>query len=178
MNKVLMVLMLTLSFAFAANAQIPSQFVGTYKFDETGGQVTATMNDYFNHELKIDADGGATLVASGYESARNLIGTAKSVGSKVMVYFTLYNTEEGSNSSTPYESDELLLTLEYKTVKGKKVLWTTWGKYAPKLGAAKKGGGVYFEKQKAAASEIDESDATVMGDDDVLPPPSQAPKKH
>jgi hypothetical protein len=177
MNKVLMILMLTVSFAFAANAQIPSQFVGTYKFGETGEQVTATMNNYFNHELKIDADGGATLVAGGYESARNLICLAKSVGSKVMVYFTLYNTEEGSNSSTTYESDELLLTLEYKTVKGKKVLWTTWGKYTPKVGAAKKGGGVYFEKQKAAVSEIDESDSTVMDDDDVLPSPNQAPKK-
>jgi hypothetical protein len=32
-------------------------------------------------------------------------------------------------------------------------------------------------KKKVSESEIDESDATVMEDDDVLPPPTQTPKK-
>ncbi len=145
MKKLLFLLILSAAFVLSANAQIPKQFVGTYTFGEDGGKTGGGDPIWVGHDLEIKADGSATLTANGFQTARDLIGIAKMENGKLNIYLTLYNGE-GVNNSTPYESDDLLLTLEYKTVSGKKVLWTTWGKYQPSVVTAKKGGGVYFKK--------------------------------
>jgi Family of unknown function (DUF5991) len=141
MKKLLFLLMLSVAFALTANAQIPKQFM----FGEDGGKTAGGDNIWVGHDLKIKADGSASLSANGFQTEKDLICTAKSVGSKVMIYFTLYNAD-GVNTLTKYKGGDLLLTLEYKTVKGKKVLWTTFGKYEPSVITPKKGGGVYFKK--------------------------------
>ena len=121
---------LCVAFVFNAHAQVDGQFVGSYEFGEDGGKTYAGDPIAVGHVLQIEADGSATLLANGYQTARDLICTAKSAGSKVLIYFTQYNAE-GVNVFTDYEAGQLLLTLEYRTVKGGKVLWTTWGAYRP-----------------------------------------------
>jgi hypothetical protein len=145
MKKLLFLLMLSIAFALSANAQIPKQFVGSYTFGEEGGKTAGGDPIWIGHDLNITADGSATLSANGFQAARDLICTAKSSGAKVMIYFTLYNAD-GANSATDYNDGDLLLTLEEKTVKGKKMIWTTFGKYKPSIISAKKTGGVYFKK--------------------------------
>ena len=144
MQKLLIILMLSIAFVFSANDQ--TNFVGKYEFYEDGGKTAGETPVFVGHSLEIAADGGAKLTADGFQTARDLICLAKTEGSKVSIYFTLYNTD-GANSSD-YNMDVLLLTLEYKMVNGKKVLWTTWGKYQPAIVVAKKTGGVYFKKSK------------------------------
>ncbi len=147
MKKLLILMVLTAICAFSANAQTLKTFAGKYELFEDGGKTAGGTAIYVGHSLKINADGGVTLTADGYQTARDLICTAKIEGGKLNIYFTLYNAD-GTNSLTDYNADDLMLTLEYKQVKGKKVLWTTFGKYTPVVNSAKKGGGVYFKKSK------------------------------
>lgn len=127
----------------AAKALKP--FVGTYRFSEDGGATTGGTPVYVEHELVVSADGSATLRADGYQTARDLICSVTVVSGKLKVSLLLYNAD-GTNLFTPYNADDLLFTLEKRTVKGKSVIWTNFSKYAPAVFAAKKGGGVYFVK--------------------------------
>ncbi|MBX7174403.1 MAG: hypothetical protein K1X72_25750 [Pyrinomonadaceae bacterium] len=146
MKKVLCLLVLSLVLVFSANAQGLKDYVGKYEFSEEDGTTPGGAPVVVGHDLEIKADGGVTLTANGFQTGRDLLGVAKFENGKLNIYFTLYN--DGANSTTPYDGDELLLTLEWKTVAGKKVLWTTFGKYKPALITAKRTGGVYFKKSK------------------------------
>lgn len=145
MKKLLCLLLLSIAFVFSANAQSLKDYVGKYEFSEDGGKTAGGDPIFVGHDLEIKADGGAALTANGFQTARDLLGVAKFEGGKLNIYFTLYNSE-GVNTFTPYEGDDLLLSLEWKTVSGKKVLWTNFGKYEPSVITAKKSGGVYFKK--------------------------------
>ena len=145
MRKLLILLTLSIAFAITANAQ--TNFVGKYTFYEDGGKTAGGTGIGIGHELEIKSDGTVILNAAGFQTARELIGTIKTVGSKVMIYFTLYDAN-GVNSGTDYKAEDLLLTLEYKAVKGKINLWSTFGKYEPVVVTAKKAGGIYFKKSK------------------------------
>ncbi|MEK7723920.1 MAG: DUF5991 domain-containing protein [Acidobacteriota bacterium] len=146
MNKLLILLMLSVAFVFTANAQT-AKFVGTYEFSEDGGKTAGGTAIYVGHDLNIKADGTATLTANGYQTSKDIIAKTKMVGTKLQLIFDKYNAE-GFNTFESYKGGELLFTLEWKTVKGKKVLWTTFGKYEPAAIGFKKTGGVYFKKSK------------------------------
>ena len=146
MNKLLILLMLGIAFVFTANAQT-AKFVGTYEFGEDGGRTAGGTAIFVGHDLNIKADGTATLTANGYQTSRDIIAKTKMVGTKLQVIFDKYNAE-GFNAFESYKGGALLFTFEWKTVKGKKVLWTTFGKYEPVVNSAKKSGGVYFKKSK------------------------------
>lgn len=146
MSKILIILTLFFAFVIQADAQT-AKFAGTYQFSEDGGQTAGGTAVYVSHELKITADGTATLTASGYQTSKSIIAKAKSVGAKLHVYFEKYD-EDGSNMFTPLKGGELLLTIEYRAVKGKRTLWTTFANYDPVVFEAKKNGGVYFKKSE------------------------------
>lgn len=139
--------MLTVALILTANAQSLKDYTGHYEFFEDGGKTAGDTAVFVGHGLKIEPDGAVKLNADGFQTARDLIGTARIEGGKLKIYFTLYN-DEGINSFTPYEAEDLLLILEFKTVSGKKVLWTTFGKYQPAIISAETGGGIYFKATK------------------------------
>jgi hypothetical protein len=145
MKKLLILLMLSVAFVFTANAQ--ANFVGTYQFSEDGGRTAGGTAIIVGHDLTINADGTGRLTAVGYQTSKEMFIKTKLVGTKLQVIFDKYDPD-GANTFESYKGDEILLTIEYKTVKKKKVLWTTFGKYEPVVGTAKKGGGVYFKKSK------------------------------
>lgn len=145
--KNLLCLLLSIAFVFSANAQSLKDYAGKYEFFEDGGKTAGGDPIFVGHDLEIKEDGGVTLTANGFQTARDLLGVARLEGGKLNIYFTLYNSE-GVNTFTPYEGDDLLLTLEWKTVSSKKVLWTNFRKYEPSVITAKKNGGVYFKKSK------------------------------
>ncbi len=143
MKKLLFLLMLSVVFALTANAQIPKQFVGSYEFGEDGGKTGGGTVIYVGHDLNVKPDGIATLTANGYQTSNHVIAKAKVVGTKLQLLFEKYG--EDHNGSRDLKGGELLLTIEYKKVKKKKLLWTTFSKYSPAVFEAKKGGGVYFQ---------------------------------
>lgn len=146
MYKLLILLMLSVAFVFTANAQT-AKFVGTFEFSEDGGRTAGGTAVFVGHDLTINADGSGRLTAAGYQTSREMFIKAKLVGTKLQVIFDKYDAD-GSNMFESYKGGELLFTLEWKTVKGKKVLWTTFGKYEPAAIGFKKTGGVYFKKSK------------------------------
>jgi hypothetical protein len=143
MKKSLILLVVSLFFVFSANAQ--KNYVGSYEFSEDGGQTAGGTAILVGHDLQIKSNGTATLTANGFQTARDYLCKTKLVGSKLQIIFKKYN-REGVNTFKTYKGGEILLTLQWKTVKGKKVLWTTFGKYQPSVNDAKKGGGIYFKK--------------------------------
>jgi hypothetical protein len=145
MNKLLILLMLSVAFVFSVNAQ--TNFVGKYEFSENGGKTAGGTAVFVGHGLKIKSDGTANLTANGYQTSKDIICKTKLVGAKLQIIFDKHNPD-GFNTFETYKSGELLLTLEWKTVKKKNILWTTFGKYEPVVGDAKKGGGIYFKKSK------------------------------
>jgi Family of unknown function (DUF5991) len=145
MNKLLIILMLSAAFALTANAQI-ANYVGSYEFSENGGKTAGGTAVFVGHDLTINADGSGKLTAAGYQTSKELFVKTKLVGSKLQILFVKYG--EDQTVPTELKADTLLLTLEYKTVKKKKVLWTTFSGYAPVVFDAKKGGGIYFKKSK------------------------------
>ncbi len=144
MNKLLIVLMLSVAFAVTANAQ--TNFVGKYFFSEDGGKTAGGTGIFVGHDLEINSDGSATLTANGYQTSKYLICKTKINGSKMQLMFEKYS--EDNYGPTDLSGGELLFTLEYKKVKGKKVLWTTFSKYEPSIAGFKKSGGIYFKKSK------------------------------
>lgn len=146
MNKLLIILMLSVVFVFSANAQV-SNYVGSYEFSEDGGRTAGGTAIFVGHDLKINADGTGRLTAAGYQTSKEMFVKTKAVGKTLQVIFDKYDAD-GSNMFESYKNGEVLLTLEWKTVKGKKVLWTKFGQYTPVVNDAKKAGGVYFKKSK------------------------------
>jgi hypothetical protein len=146
MNKLLMILMLSVAFVFSVNAQ-SSNYVGNYEFSEDGGKTAGGTAVFVGHGLKIKSDGTAIVTADGYQTSKHIIAKTKMVGKKMQLIFEKYDAENHAGPETLSEGD-LLLTIEWKTVKGKKVLWTTFDKHTPSVFDAKKGGGIYFKKSK------------------------------
>lgn len=129
-------------FVVAASAQ---KLDGKYEFNEDGGKTAGGTVIFVGHVLELGDAGTATLRADGYQTARDLKCTFTTTATKTVVKFDSYN-EDGVNSFEPYKKGDVLLTLQYKTVKGKKVLWTTFGKYTPTVKNAPKLGGIYFKE--------------------------------
>jgi Family of unknown function (DUF5991) len=144
MKKLLILLIFSVVFVFTANAQ--SNFVGKYEFFENGGKNVGGTAIFVGHDLSINADGSGKLTAAGYQTSKDMFIKTKTVGSKLQILFVKFG--EDQTGPTDLEVDDLLLTIEYKTVKKKKVLWTTFGKYSPAVFEAKKGGGIYYKKSK------------------------------
>jgi Family of unknown function (DUF5991) len=144
MKKLLFLLMLSVAFVFTANAQ--GNFVGKYEFFEDGGKNAGGTAIFVGQDLTINADGSGKLTAAGYQTSKEIFFNTKVVGSKLQVLFEKYG--EDHSGPTNLEAGSLLLTLEYKTVKKKKVLWTTFAGYTPAVFNAKKGGGIYYKKAK------------------------------
>ncbi len=144
MNKLLILLMLSVVFVLTANAQ--TNFVGKYEFYENGGKTAGGTAVFVGHDLTINADGSGKLTAAGYQTSKDMFIETKAVGSKLQILFVKYG--EDQTGPTDMEDGSLLLTIEYKKVKKKKVLWTTFAGYSPAVFDAKKGGGIYFKKSK------------------------------
>jgi hypothetical protein len=144
MKNLLILLMLSVAFVFTANAQ--TNFVGKYEFYEDGGKNAGGTAIFVGQDLTINADGSGKLTAAGYQTSKDIFIKTKAVGSKLQILFVKFG--EDQTGPTDLEVDDLLLTIEYKTVKKKKVLWTTFGKYNPAIYEAKKGGGIYYKKSK------------------------------
>ena len=131
--------------SFHSNAQ--TDWKGSYFFDENGGKNAGGSVILISHELNV-FDSGEGLAerfqSNGYQTSTYIVCSLKSVGSKLMVYFQSYGED---NMFEPYAPGDLLLTLERKTEKGKQVLLTYWGKFAPDIPKYAKTGKVYFEKK-------------------------------
>ena len=144
MRRMIFTIAAIMAFVWASNAQ---ELAGKFEFYEDGGRTAVGGAVFVGHMLELGADGTAKLTADGFQTSRDLIGTYKTIGGKTSVYFSSYN-EDGVNSLTDYKKGELLLTLEVRTVKGKKVFWTTFAAYKPAINTASKPGGIYFKRSK------------------------------
>lgn len=147
MKKLLVALVICTALIFSANAQTIRDFVGKYEFNENGGRTTGGSAILITHDLEIRPDGTVELSANGYQTQKNLIGTAKISGGKLNIYFKGYD-EQAGNMFTPYQGNELLLTLEKRKIKGRLVIWTTFAEYESALGNTNKKGGIYFRRSK------------------------------
>ena len=143
-KKILFICAAIAVFVVAASSQ---KLAGNYEFNENGGKTTGGTVIFIAHVLDLGSDGTATLTANGYQTARDLKCTFTTTAAKTVVTFDSYNAD-GVNSFEPYKKGDVLLTLQHKTVKGKKVLWTTFGKYTPTVKNAPKAGGIYFKAAK------------------------------
>ena len=88
----------------------------------------------------------ATIQSNGYQTSIDLVGTVKTQGEKLIIYFDSYGE---NNMFENYEQGDLLLTLEKKTVKDKTELLTYWNKFQPIVPKNEKSGKVYFRKAAA-----------------------------
>ena len=130
----------------ALNAAAQADWKGSYNFAEDGGTTAGGTRIFIEHELEIfdgDNEIAATLQSNGYQASADLVCTAKVEGAKLMLYFQSYGE---NNMFEKYTPGDLLLTLERKTVKGKPVILTYWGKFTPAIEKNEKSGKVYFEK--------------------------------
>ena len=137
---------LVVLFLLALNAAAQNAWNGSYYFGENGGQTAGGTKIFIEHELKIfdgDNEIAGTLESNGYQTSADLVCTAKVEGTKLMLYFQSYGE---NNMFEKYQTGDLLLTLERKTVKGKAVILTYWGKFTPAIEANGKPGKVYFAK--------------------------------
>jgi hypothetical protein len=130
----------------ALNAAAQTDWKGSYYFGEDGGKNAGGTKMFIEHTLEIfdgDNEIAATLQSNGYQTSADLVCTAKIDGSKLMLYFQSYGE---NNMFEKYQPGDLLLTLEKKSVKGKAVILTYWGKFTPAIEKNEKPGKVYFEK--------------------------------
>ena len=133
----------------ALNAAAQTGWNGSYYFGEDGGKNAGGTKIFISHELEIfdgDNEIAATLQSNGYQTSADLVCTAKVEGTKLMIYFQSYGE---NNMFERYAPGDLLLTLERRTVKGKPVILTYWGKFTPAIEKNAKPGNVYFEKTPA-----------------------------
>src|SRR5690349_2139907 len=147
MKKLASIGVVILILALSAAAQ--TQWKGSYYFGEDGGKNAGGSKIFIEHTLEIfdgDNEIAATLQSNGYQTSADLSCTAKVEGSKLMLYFQSYGE---NNMFEKYSPGDLLLTLESKTVKGKPVVLTYWGKFTPAIEKNEKPGKVYFEKTPA-----------------------------
>jgi len=141
-------LSLLLVFAFASVSLARSEWAGTYTFDEDGGKNAGGTVIFIAHELVVmETDDGlrATIQSNGYQTSKDLVCTAKTVGNKLEVYFESYGE---NNTFETYAAGDLLLTLEKKVAKGKSEILTWWGKFTPIIPEKPKTGKVFFVKSK------------------------------
>ncbi len=135
-----------LFFAFALMVNAQTDWTGAYEFDEDGGKTAGGTAVFINHRLEIrDTDDGlaAFIQSNGFQTSKDLICTAKVEGSKILIYFESYGED---NVFEPYETGDLLLTLENQSVKGKTQIVTHWNKFQPVVPKNEKSGKVYFRK--------------------------------
>jgi hypothetical protein len=128
----------------AISAQI--SWAGNYVFSENGGKTVGGTAIFITHEMDISDDHGSltiTIQSNGYQTSRDLVGTAKVEGGRLNIYFESYGE---NNTFEPYEQGDLLFSLEKKTIKGKTELLTFWGKFTPTVPKNEKTGMVYFKK--------------------------------
>jgi hypothetical protein len=127
-------------------AQAQTDWVGTYEFDEDGGENAGGTVIFINHQLEIkETDDGlmAFIQSNGYQTSKDLICSVKADKNKLLIYFESYGE---NNVFESYETGDLLLTLEKQTVKGKTQVLTYWNKFQPIVPANEKSGKVYFKK--------------------------------
>jgi len=144
MTKLASILVVTFLLALTAAAQ--NVWKGSYYFGEDGGKTAGGTGIFIEHQLKIfdgDNEIAATIESNGFQTSANLVCTAKIEGAKIMLYFQSYGED---NMFEKYQPGDLLLTLERKTVKGKSVILTYWGKFTPAIEKNGIQGKVYFEK--------------------------------
>lgn len=128
----------------AISAQGP--WTGNYVFSEDGGRNAGGTAIFITHEMDIsEQDGGLVVLiqSNGYQTSRDLVGTAKVEGGKLNIYFESYGE---NNMFEPYEQGDLLFSLEKKTSRSKTELLTYWGKFTPIVPKNEKTGKVYFRK--------------------------------
>lgn len=146
--SLLRIAVLSLCFTIVVGAQ--TNWKGSYQFGENGGKTHGGTAIIISHELNV-LDGGdgltATLDSNGYQTSAELVCKAKIEGSKLLIFFQSYGE---TNMFEPYKEGDLLLTLERRTLKGKTVILTHWGKFTPSIPKNERSGKVYF--RKAAAS--------------------------
>ena len=138
---------LILIFCVFINAQ--NLWIGNYEFDENGGKTVGGTPIFISHQIEIkQTDDGllATIQSNGYQTSIDLVGTVKTQGEKLMIYFDSYGE---NNMFENYEQGDLLLTLEKKTVKDKTEMLTFWNKFHPIVPKNEKSGKVYFRKTAA-----------------------------
>jgi hypothetical protein len=136
----------------AANAQ--SSWTGFYEFEEDGGRAADDTAIFIVHQLEIRETGNrlaAFLSSSGYRTSRDLICTARATGDKLFIYFENYGE---NNVLEPYQTGDLLLTLERKTEKDKTEILTFWGKFLPVVPKNEKSGKVYLKKTENTKDKL------------------------
>lgn len=141
-----------LSLVVSGFAAAQSGWTGSYEFHENGGKNAGGSVILISHELNIiDSGDGltATIQSNGYQTSSDLVCTAKVEGGKLHIYFQNYGED---NMFEPYKQGDLLLTLERKSEKGKRVILTHWGKFTPSVPKNEKTGKVYFEPVKKTKS--------------------------
>ena len=71
MRKLLILLTLSIAFAITANAQ--TNFVGKYTFYEDGGKTAGGTGIGIGHQLEIKSDGTVILNAAGFQTGRRRV---------------------------------------------------------------------------------------------------------
>jgi hypothetical protein len=125
-----------------------TSWTGNYVFTEDGGRNAGGTRIVITHEMDITEgeNGLVTMVRSnGYQTARDLVCSAKVEGGKLNIYFESYGED---NMFESYEPGDLLLSLEKKTTKGKPELLTWWGKFTPMIPKNEKTGKIYFKRSE------------------------------
>jgi hypothetical protein len=144
LSKISFVFLLSLFLYFTVNAQ--SEWIGSYQFDEDGGKTVGGTAIFVTHQIDIlEGDDGliAMIQSNGYQTSRDLVGTTKIQGDKLLVHFDSYGE---NNVFETYKKGDMLFTLERKTVKEKTEILTFWDKFQPVVPKNEKGGKVYFQK--------------------------------
>lgn len=129
--------------------QAQTSWIGNYEFDEDGGKTVGGSAIFITHELEIKQIGDgilATIQSNGFQTSIDLIGTVKTEGDRLLIYFDSYGE---NNMFEKYEQGDLLLTLEKKTGKNKTGILTYWNKFQPVIEKNEKSGKVYFKKTVA-----------------------------
>ncbi len=133
-------------FVLCAFVHAQTDWAGNYEFSEDGGQTVGGSEIFITHELEIkQTDNGllATIQSNGFQTSIDLLGTVKTEGDKLMIYFDSYGE---NNMFEKYEQGDLLLTLEKKPDKNKTGILTYWNKFQPVIEKNKTSGKVYFKK--------------------------------
>lgn len=147
MSKLFVIVIAMLLFAVPAIAQGPAaDWAGLYEFGEDGGKTAGGSAIFISHEINvIESDDGliALIKSSGFQTSRDLVGTAKVEGSKLHIYFDSYGED---NLLANFQEGGLLLTLEQKGSGNKRQLLTHWGNFQPVIEKYQKSGKSYFVK--------------------------------
>ncbi|HVE57186.1 MAG TPA: DUF5991 domain-containing protein [Pyrinomonadaceae bacterium] len=144
LSKIFIFSVFILLLSLTATAQ--KEWLGTYVFEEDGGKTAGGTAIFIEHRIDInESDDGllAAIESDGYQTARELVGTTRIEGGKLLIFFNSYGE---NNILEPYKKGDLLLTLERRTEQGKTEILTYWGKFQPVVPKNEKTGKVYFQK--------------------------------